>query len=163
MSERESYPVWNTYDFVRESNRIENIHTEPTAAEELEHDRFMGLSRLRVEDFTQFVSVYQPNARLRTKHGDDVRIGDYFPPRGGMGIVYKLKDICDRANEIPKLLRPEQAWELHVEYEKLHPFTDGNGRSGRALWYWMMQTNGSTKYLGFLRQFYYQTLHRQSK
>jgi hypothetical protein len=35
------------------------------------------------------------------------------------------------------------------------PTTDGNGRSGRALWLWCMRGRAP---LGFLHQFYYQTL-----
>jgi hypothetical protein len=27
----------------------------------------------------------------------------------------------------------------HIRYEKLHPFMDGNGRSGRAIWALMMR------------------------
>jgi hypothetical protein len=49
--------------------------------------------------------------------------------------------------------------EAHVRYETLHPFTDGNGRTGRALWYWMM-VGSSRADLGFLHAFYYQTLKK---
>ena len=44
-------------------------------------------------------------------------------------------------------------------YEMLHPFMDGNGRSGRALWAWMMLRLGQDPFaLLFLHRFYYQTL-----
>ena len=46
---------------------------------------------------------------------------------------------------------------VHVAYENLHPFMNGNGRSGRALWLWHM--GGIEKVpLGFLRTWYYQSL-----
>ena len=51
-------------------------------------------------------------------------------------------------------MRALGACETHVRYELLHPFLDGNGRSGRALWLWLM---GQAP-LGFLHTFYYQTL-----
>ena len=41
------------------------------------------------------------------------------------------------------------AWTAHCEYEALHPFTDGNGRSGRAIWLWLMHDAS----LGFLHRF----------
>jgi hypothetical protein len=53
---------------------------------------------------------------------------------------------------------------LHVEYEQLHPFTDGNGRSGRAMWLYAMKKCGRLEQglnLGFLHAFYYQTLSAQ--
>ena len=49
-------------------------------------------------------------------------------------------------------------WVFHVQYERLHPFTDGNGRSGRALWAWQMMRRREGLALGFLHRFYYQTL-----
>lgn len=54
-------------------------------------------------------------------------------------------------------------YHIHVDYENLHPFTDGNGRSGRALWLRRMKDLGENSFyqaldLGFLHTFYYQTL-----
>ena len=49
------------------------------------------------------------------------------------------------------------AYVLHCRYESLHPFTDGNGRSGRALWLWMMGGIEEAP-LGFLHTWYYQSL-----
>ena len=49
------------------------------------------------------------------------------------------------------------AWALHKHFESLHPFLDGNGRTGRALWLWMMGGIAQVP-LGFLHTFYYQTL-----
>lgn len=50
-------------------------------------------------------------------------------------------------------------WEVHIAYEMLHPFTDGNGRSGRMLWAWQMRNFP----LDFLHTFYYQTLNALSR
>lgn len=123
----------NTIEKIRESNRIESILREPTAEEVAEHERFMLLKRLTVEDLEQFIGVYQPYARLRLSSGDNVRVGNYFPPRGGPKIRQDLESLLVEINA--HSITP---WQAHVRYEKLHPFTDGNGRSGRAIWYWMM-------------------------
>jgi hypothetical protein len=134
-------------DFIRESNRIEGIFREPTKEEIEEFKRFMALEKVTIEDMKTFVSVYQPNARLRDVIGYDVRVGNYIAPRGGADIYYALQRILE---EVPNT----NAFNTHIQYEKLHPFTDGNGRSGRMLWAWKMKRLD----LGFLHMFYYQTL-----
>ena len=142
----------NTYDFVKESNRIENILRPPTKEEIEGHNTFISLSIVTIQSLINFVAVYQPTAKLRDKPGLNVRVANYIPPPGGQQIVYKLQELLDNLGNMTP-------YSAHVAYEKLHPFTDGNGRSGRALWAWhMIQTEGSYP-LGFLHHFYYQSLN----
>ena len=49
-------------------------------------------------------------------------------------------------------------YEAHKWFEALHPFTDGNGRTGRIYWLWQMQKMGLSTELGFLHTYYYQSL-----
>jgi len=147
----------NTFDKIIESNKIEGILRLPTPAEVEAHDKFVRLKEVNVEDLEEFVKVYQPDARLRTYAGWDVIVGSYEPPPGGARIRrYLIELLQDIGSE--KL----NAWEAHVVYEQIHPFTDCNGRSGRALWYWMVR---GTRYdeLGFLHAFYYQTLNSANR
>lgn len=134
-------------EFVRESNRIEGIQRGPSAAEIGEFLRFMNLKTVTVEELNRFVSVYQPGAVLRDKAGLDVRVGRHIPPRGGPEIRTRLEGLLDCCIESDPHF-------THIQYETLHPFTDGNGRSGRMLWAWQMKEFP----LGFLHHFYYQTL-----
>ena len=133
--------------FVRESNRIEGILRDPTPAEIEAHKHFLGKSSITIPDLVHFVCSIRPGAFLRDRVGLDVRVGNHFPPRGGPGIEIELKDLLTRVG----VLSPH---EVHLHYEDLHPFTDGNGRSGRVLWLWQMKDAP----LGFLHTFYYQTL-----
>jgi len=138
--------------FVRESNKIEGIYRKPTPEELAEFDRFMGLDRTYVADMIQFVSVYHPNAVLRNLTGLDVRVGNHIAPSGGPDIELRLVNLLAGANKQPPCF--SDPFEVHLEYETLHPFTDCNGRSGRMLWAWQMRDLS----LGFLHRFYYQTL-----
>lgn len=138
--------------FILESNRIEGIHREPSRKEMDEYQRFMALDSITLADMRKFVNVYQPGAKLRDKKNMDVRVGSYFPPLGGPSIKRELEKILESA----WLGRhsPGAAYRIHQQYEKLHPFMDGNGRSGRMLWRWMMPSAP----LGFLHTWYYQSL-----
>ena len=136
--------------FVTESNRIEGILRPPTQEELDAFARLLSLPRLYLIDLTEFVGIYQPDAQLRNVVGRDVRVGNHRPPPGGPEIRERLVDLLSRAKRTP-----DSAYAIHLEYETLHPFTDGNGRSGRALWAWQMRSFP----LGFLHHFYYQTLN----
>lgn len=138
-------------EFIEESNRIEGINRAPTKAEVVEFGRFMELTVVTLDDLLKFVSVYQPNAVLRDRWGLDVRVGRYFPPKGGVEIREANTLLLDKLNE-----GRTSAYEIHISYESLHPFTDCNGRSGRMLWAWQVGWDGLG--LGFLHKWYYMSL-----
>lgn len=134
-------------DFVRESNRIEGIVREPTRSEVEAHERFLA-SDPSIPALIGLVEAVQPDARLRDRVGLDVRVGAFLPPPGGPEVAEKLRELLHTSRD--------PYWTHHL-YETLHPFTDGNGRSGRALWLAMMGGIINVP-LGFLHHWYYQSL-----
>lgn len=139
--------------FVRESNHIEGIRREPTAAEIEAHGEFLDVPTVTQRELVKLLWTLEPGAMLRDRPGLNVSVGNHIPPLGGPDIPFALGVLLGRAN-----MHPLNAWQTHVEYETLHPFTDGNGRTGRALWAWQMVRTGYALGLGFLHKFYYQTL-----
>ena len=146
----------NAIAFITESNSIEGIDRPPTNAEIECHLDFIEKEEIFIEDMEAFVSIYQPNAQLRSKTGLDVRIGNHFPPMGGVEVGYAL-------NELLLDIKKYNPYEAHCIYETLHPFTDGNGRSGRVLWAWHTRQVENYRPREFLRQFYYQSLQMWRK
>lgn len=137
--------IWS---FVRESNAIERIFREPFQTEIDELKRFIQVNTVSIEELKKFLKVYQPDARLRSEYGLDVRVGSYYPPFGGPEIRDALITLLAKHNSLTPL-------EMHIAYERLHPFTDGNGRSGRALWLWKIISLGNHPYdSSFLATFY---------
>jgi hypothetical protein len=141
--------------FVAESNAIEGLTHEPTYEELFATTKFLERKEINVGDMMDLVYAYQSGAGLRLFPGQDVRVSNHIPPPGGPAIKDELVRILMRVNT--NTVHPFTA---HCWYENLHPFMDGNGRSGRTLWAWHM-----TRFqyspgldLGFLHAWYYQSL-----
>jgi hypothetical protein len=168
--------------FVRESNRIEGILRAPTQEETDAHAAFLALDTVSVSDLQGLVNVLQPDARLRDRATvPGVRVGDHIVPqsgplvRDGLEWLLRIKNDSHPPPEgrsqvlklgddmMPAVRFPADPFSVHCAYEWLHPFTDGNGRSGRALWLWMMlrgsySQQAQAMQLGFLHSWYYQSL-----
>ncbi len=140
--------------FVRESNMIEGI--KRTTGEHYFATQAFLNSDLRVRAVVQLVSRLQPDARLRNRSQiPGVRVGNHIAPPSGPDIEARLTVLLRSGGD---------PWLQHCIYESLHPFTDGNGRSGRAVWLWRhINEPGHDPHAvgrGFLHSWYYHTLAR---
>lgn len=144
-------------EFVRQSNTIEGILRQPYKLEVDATQQFLDRGLIAREPLLALLKVYAPDAKLRDKKGLDVRVGRYFPPPGGPEVGGMLDHLLHRMAE-----GRVSAYHGHQEFERLHPFLDGNGRTGRVLWARQMLNNGHDPFkLGFLHLWYYQSLDEQ--
>lgn len=152
---------FNLQDFIRESNRIEGYHHEPTTDEIAAYVHLDGCDKLTIADVEKFVALTTrregfDGARLRRSPGMNVMVGGFMPTPGGPHVEMELGMLLGDINFARGSRRT--SYEHHIRYETLHPFTDGNGRSGRAIWWWQ---NFCEAPIGFLHQFYYDTLRNR--
>ena len=104
---------------------------------------------ITIETLNAYVRACQPNAVLRDREDLSVRVWS-IAPRGGPDTLGPLAVLLNAVNQ--RVVTPFVA---HVTYKNIHPFTGGNGRSGRALWLWLHEGQAP---LGFLHRFYYEAL-----
>ena len=141
-------------DFICESNRIEGILRDLKEDEIAAHERLLKLVQLHPTTVGDFQAVIAPGKPIRERPGMNVRVGNHIAPEGGPNIIHRLQRILSNANDASR-----SPWSVHVAFETLHPYMDGNGRTGRAIWAWQMQGLGQDPFaLPFLHRFYYQTL-----
>ncbi len=71
-----------------------------------------------------------------------VRVGPYLPPPPQMvsGLMFEFLDWWNK--DAPKLSPILSSAIVHYRFEAMHPFADGNGRTGRALALWELYRRG---------------------
>ena len=141
--------------FLLESNHIERIDGVRRAEVDSAHD-LLSQPVLTAPMIMALVDCHARGARLRSEEGMDVMVGRYYPPRGGPVVVETLESLMYAVNHVSE--ERTCPYIIHQGYETLHPFEDGNGRSGRLIWLWMHLRAGTYMDLGFLHQWYYESL-----
>jgi Fic family protein len=86
-----------------------------------------------------------------------VRVGSHVPPPPAdvSGLMFELLDWWNtRARDLSPVLSSAI---LHYRFEDIHPFADGNGRTGRALALWELYRRGfDTHHIFSVDEFYWE-------
>lgn len=131
--------------FLRESNAIEGVYDEESLVQasqawdyllesyELSLTTLLGAHRILMHD-----KLFPSQIGCLRKC--DVRVGGYVAV-GYQKLPNRIAEWINNVNGSMKFPRSEEDNELlgisqHVEFEKIHPFVDGNGRMGRMLLNW---------------------------
>ena len=90
-----------------------------------------------------------------------VRVGSYLPPAPEVvsGLMSELLEWWN--NEAPKWSPVISSSVVHYRFEEIHPFADGNGRTGRALALWELYRRGfDTHHIFSVDEFYWENRPR---
>lgn len=142
-------------EFLRESNAIERVYDEQSYKDALWAWEFLnkqgkkGLNPILVMQVHEIL-MKNPGAwsepELLPKYRGVFRDCDvYIGGRKALApesLNYLVADWCVNMNNDCMEFTDTISRCLHVDYEKIHPFVDGNGRTGRMFMNWWRMRNG---------------------
>jgi len=130
--------IVNNYFLMKEVKKVKN--------ESLTVDMILGFHEIATQGLNENGVIAG-----ETRTDNEIFIGDndgnniYQPPKYEE-IISRLEQLCDFANRNhaeTHFINPViKAIILHFMIGYIHPFSDGNGRTARALFYWFMLKNG---------------------
>ncbi|MBR1840462.1 MAG: Fic family protein [Prevotella sp.] len=156
----------NTLDVTAESTRVDDI------IETVNHFRCIDYVIDHATDMITESHIKQLHSILKGNTSDGRKewfaVGEYKKLPNEVGgietalpeeVHSRMKDLLDRFNGNSDVTF-DDILDFHVQFERIHPFQDGNGRVGRLLMFWQCLGNNIVPFIitEELRLFYYRGL-----
>jgi Fic family protein len=136
-------------EFLKESNAIEDVHDEDSLQQALYAWNYLkNVKKLSVHDILKthkILMLHQPGLRPNEKGylrivpvyiANHEALNASIIPTTLANLVMNINDIVDHTKNESIIFLERIIKEHHVKYEKIHPFVDGNGRTGRMIMNW---------------------------
>jgi Fic family protein len=154
IQQKRAINIKSAYDYIREVSINEDWHPSLDDICEVHRRVYDGLED---GDPHNIPGVIRNNPEgIETHVGNEAHGGVYKPPQNGDDIRLLLESLLEwnielANNNVPALIRAPL---VHLYFEIIHPFWDGNGRVGRVLEAGVLYSNGF-RYAPFAQASYY--------
>ena len=161
----------NTIGITTENTRIDDI------METVNHFRCIDYVIDHATDKITETHIKQLHLILKTNTSDSQKpwfaVGGYKKLANSVGeeetvqpeeVHKKMKALLDTYHAIKKI-QFDDILDFHVQFERIHPFQDGNGRVGRLIMFWQCLQSSTVPFIitDDLRLFYYRGIQNWGK
>lgn len=136
-------------EFLRESNAIEGVYDEDSLQQALYAWNFLKkqkkIDHNIIHKIHKILMLHQPLFPNEKGYYRTVPVSIGGKTIRWENIEVFLDDWLKTTNHSHKgdtELKEASSIDLHIEYERIHPFVDGNGRTGRMFMNWWRLKNG---------------------
>lgn len=129
--------------FLRESNAIEGVYDDVSLSQaKVAWEYLIAKDELTVPVILHTHKILMLHSALQPDQKGYIRkISVYIGGREAMSPPY-IRIALNKWLKRVKSDLPEEPKEMHVDFEAIHPFVDGNGRIGRMLMNWQRVKRG---------------------
>lgn len=129
------WPNFNVENYIRESNAIESIYDNREISQSIQAWDYLinqpELNHVVIKEVQKLITFNQTDLDDKDKGNyrhHNVRVGMTIPPDHEF-VPHLMENWLMDYGDLDPL-------EAHVRFEKIHPCLDGNGRTGRMLYWW---------------------------
>lgn len=125
-------------EFLKESNAIEGVYDDDSLQQAIYAWEYLKeQDALTIGVILKTHKILMLNQPLRpNEKGYFRKVPVWIGGRKGLDHKFIEPAIWKWTFEVARAYPRVDAAALHVEYENIHPFVDGNGRTGRMFWNW---------------------------
>lgn len=135
--------------FLKESNAIEGVYDYNSFEQaKMAWEFAIGLEQMQFDELLHIhaLLMINLNSRIAGKlRKVDVMVGGRICPKAGSvrRMLYQfIPNLNRQLGDMIEGIKEDVCRAIHVDFERIHPFEDGNGRVGRILYNWQRVKNG---------------------